>query len=94
MATNEEVNRLVQKLPPEPASVDKWIYSDVIENAYIIFDNKQGKAVCTRCGKEFSIKNLTYIKHNEKTHCPKCGADAEYKAAYYGRKKLTEYFRI
>lgn len=94
MTTNEEVNRLVEKLSPLPAGVDKWIYSDVVENAYIIFDNRQGKAVCTRCGKEFPTKKLTNVKHNEKTHCPKCGAAAEYKAGHYGRKKLTEYFRI
>lgn len=94
MSTTEYVNKLLEKLPLAPYGVENWIYTNIIENTYIIFDNKQQKAACTRCGKKFPMKYVTNVAHNTKTHCPKCGASAEYKANHYGRKKLTEYFRV
>lgn len=94
MSKTEEVNELLKKLPLAPAGVERWVHEQIIENAYIIFDNTQGKAVCTRCGKQFSMKHIIGVDHNIKTHCPKCGTSAIYKANRYGRKKLTEYFRV
>ena len=94
MSKTEEVNELLKKLPLAPAGVERWVQECVVENAYIIFDSKQQKAVCTRCGKQFSMKHITGATHNHGTYCPKCGTKATYKAKHYGRKKLTEYFRI
>lgn len=94
MTKTEEVNELLKKLPLAPTGVEKWVHEHVVENAYIIFNNKQNEMVCTRCGKHFSRKYSTNVKHNTKTHCPKCGTEAIYKAKHYGRKNLTEYFRV
>ena len=87
------VEEYLQKLPPAPTTVDKWIYEEVVNNAYIIYDCKEEKAVCTRCGKRFPISKLDNLKHNGPAHCPKCGCAAEYKNNRYGRKNITEYFR-
>ncbi len=94
MSKTEEVNALLEKLPLAPKGIEKWVHEQVVQNAYIIFDNKQGEMVCTRCGKHFSRKYVSGAKHNAKTHCPKCGTPATYKAKHYGRKNLAEYFRV
>lgn len=88
------VEEYLKKLPPAPAGVVKWTYEEVVANTYIIYDAKAEKAACTRCGKKFSISKLDNLKHNGPARCPKCGCAAEYKNNRYGRKNITEYFRV
>lgn len=88
------IEEYLQKLPPAPTGVMKWIYEYVIDNTYIIYDSKEGKAVCTRCGKKFPLSKLDNLKHNGPARCPNCGCTAEYKNNRYGRKNITEYFRV
>lgn len=90
----EEVEKILQKLPPAPKGVEKWIRKYAIENTYMIYNNKEGKAICTRCEKEFQIKRIGEVKHNVQCVCPGCGSLAIGKSEGMGRKKLQEEFRI
>ena len=88
-----EINEILKKLPPAPAKVIRWIYKDVVEKTYIIYDKKKDLAVCTRCGHKFRASRFD-MKHNGEGECPKCKSRAVYKASGIGRKNLTEYFRV
>lgn len=88
-----EIREILEKLPPAPQGVWNWIYKDVIEKTYIIYNKKQDIAVCTRCGHKFRASRFNMI-HNEEGECPKCKSRATYKASGIGRKNLTEYFRV
>lgn len=94
MSVDEEVKEYLEKLPPAPAGIEHWIRKDLIEHAYIVYSNKENRAVCTRCGRRYSLKRFPDARHNVQCTCPGCGTKAEYKAEHYGRKKLTERFRI
>lgn len=84
-----EIEEILKKLPKAPADVTDWIYKYCAYNGYIIYKN--GRGICTRCGKEFDILS---VKHNEVTECPHCGHMAICKAARYGRKSLIDEFRV
>ena len=88
-----EIKEILEKLPPAPAGVVKWIHKRVIEGSYIIYNKKDDKAVCTRCGHTFRASRFD-MKHNEEGECPNCKSKAVYKASGIGRKNLTEYFRV
>ena len=94
MDVNKKVEELLKRLPLAPAGVEKWVRREVVSNAYIIYSNYEDRAVCTRCGRKFKMKRLPYASHNTKCTCPNCKAEAKFKAAGIGRKKLTEQFRI
>ena len=87
------IEEILEKLPPAPSGVEKWIRKDLVENTYIIYNNKENSAVCTRCGHTFKADRF-YMKHNEKGKCPRCHEKATYKAEGIGRKKLSEYVRV
>lgn len=80
-------------LPPAPAGVERWIRKKVVQGSYIIYSKKKNEAVCTRCGHKFRADRFD-MKHNGSGTCPKCKAEAVYKAEGIGRKNLTEYFRV
>lgn len=88
-----EIKEILEKLPPAPAGVVKWIHKRVIEGSYIIYNKKDDKAVCTRCGHTFRASRFD-MKHNEEGEYPNCKSKAVYKASGIGRKNLTEYFRV
>lgn len=88
-----DINEILEKLPPAPAEVTRWIHKNVIEKTYIIYNKKKNMAVCTRCGHKFRASRFD-MKHNEEGECPKCKSRAVYKASGIGRKNLTEYFRV
>lgn len=90
-----EIEEILEKLPPAPADVAKWINDKVIKNTYIIYNKKEDKAVCTRCGHTFRASRFEIeIGHNKKGTCPRCKSEATYKASGISRGKLTEYFRV
>lgn len=86
------MEEILAQFPPEPNGVEDWIRKSIIRGRYIIFDNKEEWAVCTHCGTVWrpDIK----MKHNSRYWCPNCESYRLAKAAHFGRKKLTEYFRI
>lgn len=89
-----EIKEILEKLPPAPAGVEKWINDIVVENTYIIYNKKSDEAVCTRCGHKFKISRIPNAEHNGKGKCPRCHSEAVYKASGRGRNNLTEYFRV
>ncbi|MHC1722767.1 MAG: PcfJ domain-containing protein [Aminipila sp.] len=89
-----EIPKEVRELPKAPKGVQEWIIKDVVEKAYIIFNKKDKKAVCTRCGHTFGTDELGEIKHNQKDICPDCKNEITYKAYGIGRKNLTEQTRV
>ncbi|MCC2864895.1 PcfJ domain-containing protein [Anaerovorax odorimutans] len=94
MNANKQVEELLRKLPLAPAGVEKWVRREVVSNTYIIYSKKENKAVCTRCGRKFKMKHFPDAAHNAACICPNCKAEAKFKAAGMGRKKLAEQFRI
>ena len=47
------VEDIIKKVPKAPKDVDKWIREYCATGTYIIYDKKQNKAVCTRCGRKY-----------------------------------------
>ena len=86
------MKEILDRFPPEPDGVEQWIRKSVIQGRYIIFNNKEEWAVCTHCGTVWRLDSR--MKHNEYHWCPNCKAYRLAKAAHFGRRKLTEYFRI
>lgn len=93
MNTTVEVNEILEKLPPAPADVTRWINRDIIKKSYLIYDKKADEAVCTRCGHKFRASRFT-PNHNVLGCCPRCKENGLWKASGIGRKNLTEYFRV
>lgn len=94
MEAREKAEKILAKLPPAPAGVEKWIRERAVEKAYLIFSKKEDRVVCTRCGHEASMKRHRKAEHNMPCVCPRCKTEATYKASHHGRKRLTERFRI
>lgn len=87
------VGEYIEKnLPREPAGVDEWIYEYCSRRTYLIFSNKEDRAICTVCGKE--MRTYGEFKHNSQMDCPHCGNGAIMKASGIGRKNITDEFRI
>ena len=92
-----EIPKIVMELPPAPADVASWILKDIVTGRYMIYSNKEDRAVCTYCGKAYKPSNAELIpppKNNEKVVCPNCHETATYKCKGIGRGKLTEMTRI
>lgn len=94
MVANKEAEEILKKLPPAPSGVEKWIRKEVVINAYLIFDEKESKTVCTRCGRTFTLRHTHGAAHNKMSACPYCKTEAMWKKSCYGRKTLTEQFRV
>lgn len=83
------------KIKP-PKDLAEYITKVVADETYLIFDRKRDWVYCTRCGKTEKLSKQAdeNYRHNKKTICPFCGAEAIAKDARYGRKNITEYGRI
>lgn len=88
-----DINEILEKLPPAPADVEKWIRRAVVKETYIIYNKKENRAVCTRCGHTFRADRFN-MAHGTKGTCPRCKSEAVYKASGKGRINCTEYFRV
>lgn len=64
MEAREKAEKILAKLPPAPAGVEKWIRERAVEKAYLIYSKKENKVVCTRCGHEASMKRHRGAQHN------------------------------
>lgn len=94
MDTDKKVEEILKKLPPAPAGIEKWIRKELIKKAYIIYNKKEDKAICTHCGRRYKMKRFPKAQHGAQSTCPGCGQKGEFKASGIGRKKLTEQFRV
>lgn len=90
----EKMDAILEEMPPEPSGVRNWIRRECVAMVYIIADNKEHIAVCSRCGKSWSTGDEYVGRHNGRGKCPFCRREATIKAAGLGRGGLTEYFRI
>lgn len=87
-----EIKEILEKLPPAPPGVVRWINDQVIENTYLIYNKKEDWVVCSRCGHKYRASRFN-IKNNYTGICPRCKSEGTYKASGIGRKNLTEHFR-
>ena len=84
------------KIKP-PKDLADHITKIVADHTYLIFDRKEDRCRCTRCGAENKISEMydgETLKHNVKHYCYDCCKDAIVKESRYGRKNITEYGRI
>ena len=84
------------KIKP-PKDLADHITKIVADHTYLIFDRKEDRCRCTRCGAENKISEMydgETLKHNVKYYCYDCCKDAIVKESRYGRKNITEYGRI
>lgn len=88
-----DINEILEKLPPAPADIEKWIRRVVVKETYIIYSKKENRAVCTRCGHTFRAERFN-MEHGTKGTCPRCKSEAVYKASGRGRINCAEYFRV
>ena len=92
--TSDEIKELIEKnLPLAPDNVTEWIYSEVVEQAFLLY--KGNKAVCTRCGTENEIEPGSFSgSHGMETWCPCCDTKVKCLEGGRGRRKYLETFRI
>lgn len=87
------IEEVLNKIPPAPAGVENWVRKELIVNTYIIYNKKENKAICTRCGRAYKIDNIKPT-HNAEGICPKCKTKGTYKASGIGRQNLEEYMQV
>lgn len=81
-----------KKAPAFPNKLEKWIYRDCAEIAYIKYDKKHNEAVCTSCGSWFGTDEE--MKHNSTGFCPSCGRSVMYKSVGRGMQNAMDSFRV
>lgn len=88
-----DIKEVLEKLPPAPAGIEKCIRGNWIRNRYLIYSKKENKVVCTGCGHTYKADRYV-ISHDAKGECPRCKAQATYKASGIKRGKLKETLRV
>lgn len=88
-----DINEILDKLPPAPAGVENWIRKKLVNNTYLIYNKKENKVVCTRCGHTYRADRF-YIQRGETGECPRCHSEGEYKPSGIGRRNLDEHVRV
>lgn len=75
----DRVNAIMDKVPPAPEELDKWIYEKAAGDAdYAFYIKEEKKWICTACEKKFEeaflhrIDREKKIRHNDMVRCPKC----------------------
>ena len=92
---------------PKPKGLTEYILKHCQRQGYLIFSEKEDKVVCTRCGAEFPLRKMGWIRHVPHRNrrggyyptcpqeiCPACREPALPKNIQYGRKTLRDYGRI
>ena len=91
----EDMDKLLQDVPPSDPDLVETCYQEYIKKAYIIYNGRQNKAVCTRCGSEWDLYPGEYARlHGLQDECPICGEHGTLLSAGRGRQCYTEYFRV
>lgn len=91
----EEMEKLLEQVPPEGSDLLETFYTDYVTNGYILYDGRKNKAACTRCGTEWDLYPGEYARmHGLREDCPYCGAINILLAAGRGRQCYTEYHRV
>lgn len=88
-----DINEILEKLPPAPAGVESWIRKELVNNTYLIYNKKENKVVCTRCGHTYRADRF-YIERNLEGECPRCHSKGTYKPSGVGRRNLDEHVRV
>lgn len=88
-----DINEILAKLPPDPAGVESWIRKELVNKTYLIYNKKENKVVCTRCGHTYRADRF-YIERGDTGECPRCHSKGEYKPSGVGRGNLAEFKRI
>ena len=93
--TREEMQRRLSQLPAEDPDMTEKVFLEYIRSGYIIYDGRNHKAACTRCGKEWDLYPGEYAQtHGTRETCPECGEVCTLLSAGRGRKTYTEYHRL
>ena len=92
---------------PRPKGLTEYVLQHCQRQAYLIFSEKEEKIICTRCGAEFPLQKMPWIRHAPDARptggyhvgcrmemCPKCRKAGLPKNIRYGRKSLRDYGRI
>ncbi len=88
-----DINEILDKLPPAPAGVESWIRKELVNKTYLIYNKKENKVVCTRCGHTYRADRI-YIERNLEGECPRCHSKGTYKPSGVGRRNLDEHVRV
>ena len=88
-----DINEILAKLPPAPAGVESWIRKELVNKTYLIYNKKENKVVCTRCGHTYRADRF-YIGRGDSGECPRCHSKGEYKPSGVGRRNLDEHVRV
>lgn len=79
-----------------PKGIADYVLKNTVQ-AFLVFDRKEDRCRCTRCGAERKISRLNdrdSLIHNVRHWCYDCRTEAICKEFRYGRKNITEYGRI
>lgn len=92
---------------PKPKGLTEYILKHCQRQGYLIFSEKEDKIICTRCGAEFPLQKMPWLRHVPDARptggyyagcpmeqCPKCRSAALPKNIRYGRKSLKDFGRI
>lgn len=84
---NERLHSMFNDILPK--KVDKYCDKNIFPANYIFFSKlnkeRKRKGHCSCCGKSFVLPES--VKHNEYTHCPKCGHEAFYCAEHFAKSR-------
>lgn len=91
---------------PRPKGLTEYVLKHCQRQGYLIFSEKEEKIICTRCGAEFPLQKMPWIRHAPdgrrperdagflEEMCPHCRNTGLPKNIRYGRKSLRDYGRI
>lgn len=88
-----DIKEILEKLPPAPAGVESWIRKELVNKTYLIYNKKENKVACTRCGHTYRADRF-YIERGDTGECPRCHSKGEYKPSGVGRRNLDEHVRV
>lgn len=92
----EKMEKILAQIPPAPDDVLEWIQQDCVQKSYILYSEKERKAVCTRCGNTFDIDKGMYAGKAGYSDTCYCCYEAYGMLKPIGRSRgnLSEYFRV
>lgn len=82
------------KLPKEPKDFDRVINDQIIQQAFLIYNSKEHRAVCTHCGELFNIGKEYNGRHSAYDNCPKCKKRVKIQSEGYDRSYFGEFHRL
>lgn len=91
----EDMREIVKDIPPSDPQMEETIYFDVIREGYLLYDDKNHTAACTRCGYQWEIAPGEYAHmSHQRDRCPSCEEELTCLSAGRGRMRFGEYHRV